>query len=65
MVFIPFGENGMPSSAPPVPFLTDFVRDMEHAIVYGQPVGVLMTAAGHLLVADDAGDAVWKVELAQ
>ena len=46
-----------------MPFLTGFVRDLAQATVYGQPVGVLMTSRGHLLVADDAGDAVWKVSL--
>jgi glucose/arabinose dehydrogenase len=59
-VYVPFGENGLPNG-PPVPFLTGFVRDLAHAVVFGQPVGVLMTSEGHLLVADDAGDAVWKV----
>ena len=46
-----------------MPFLTGFVRDLAHAVVFGQPVGVLMSSQGHLLVADDAGDAVWKVSL--
>ncbi len=38
--------------------MTGFVRDDE---AYGRPVGVAIDKAGALLVADDVGNAVWRV----
>ncbi|MBX9830075.1 MAG: sorbosone dehydrogenase family protein [Xanthobacteraceae bacterium] len=57
VVFVPFG-NGKPNGAP-VDVLTGFVNDKDEA--QGRPVGVAMDKAGALLVADDVGNAVWRV----
>jgi glucose/arabinose dehydrogenase len=57
VVFIPFA-GGKPS-APPEVFLTGFLNKDDEA--QGRPVGVVVDKRGALLVADDAGDAVWRV----
>jgi glucose/arabinose dehydrogenase len=57
VVFIPFA-NGKPSG-PPEAFLTGFLNDEDEA--QGRPVGVAVDRRGGLLVADDVGDAVWRV----
>jgi len=57
VIFVPF-TNGKPSGAP-VDVLTGFVRDGGDAM--GRPVGVAVDARGALLVADDVGNAVWRV----
>lgn len=57
VVFVPFA-NGKPSG-PPVQFLTGFLSDKGKA--YGRPVGVALDAKGALLVADDVGNAIWRV----
>lgn len=59
VVFVPF-LDGMPSG-PPEDFLTGFKPDPGAAETYGRPVGVITDKAGALLVADDAGDVVWRV----
>ena len=59
VVFVPFSK-GKPSSKPE-DFLTGFIANAEKSEVYGRPVGVAVTNEGSLLVADDAGNAVWKV----
>jgi glucose/arabinose dehydrogenase len=59
VAFVPF-ENGKPSGDPE-PFLTGFIADESKNEVYGKPVGVLVLADGSLLVADDAGNSIWKV----
>ncbi len=59
MIFVPFAD-GRPSG-PPQPFLTGFVRDAARKEVYGQPCGLAVLADGSLLVADDAGDTVWRI----
>jgi len=57
VVFIPFA-NGMPNGKP-LDILTGFVnRDGD---AYGRPVGVAVDKAGAVLVADDVGNAVWRV----
>jgi glucose/arabinose dehydrogenase len=57
VVFVPFA-NGRPNGKP-VDILTGFVnRDGD---AYGRPVGVAVDKAGALLVADDVGNAVWRV----
>ena len=38
--------------------LTGFVNNRE---AYGRPVGVAMDRKGALLVADDVGNAIWRV----
>jgi glucose/arabinose dehydrogenase len=57
VIFIPFA-NGRPSG-PPEDVLTGFVSDDGDA--YGRPVGVTVDKRGALLVADDVGNAVWRV----
>ncbi len=57
VVFIPFA-NGKPSG-PPEAFLTGFLNAKDEA--QGRPVGVIVDKRGALLVADDSGDAIWRV----
>jgi glucose/arabinose dehydrogenase len=57
VVFIPFA-NGMPNGKP-VDILTGFVNAEGDA--YGRPVGVAVDKAGAVLVADDVGNAVWRI----
>ena len=59
VVFVPF-ENGRPSGRPR-DFLTGFLPDRKSGHTYGRPVGVAVDALGALLVADDAGNRVWRV----
>ena len=58
VVFVPFA-NGQPSGQP-IEVLTGFVRDNGDAM--GRPVGVAIDARGALLVADDVGNSVWRVQ---
>ena len=62
VVFIPFSK-GVPAG-PVEDFLTGFIITEGKDEVYGRPVGVAVTPAGALLVADDAGDVIWKVDVA-
>jgi len=57
VIFVPF-SGGKPSG-PPQDVLTGFRNDKGEAM--GRPVGVLGVRSGALLVADDVGDAVWRV----
>jgi glucose/arabinose dehydrogenase len=57
VVFIPFA-GGKPTGQPEV-FLTGFLDVKDQA--QGRPVGVVVDKAGALLVADDVGNAVWRV----
>jgi glucose/arabinose dehydrogenase len=57
VVFVPF-ENGKPSG-PPREVLSGFLSPGGEA--YGRPVGVAIDRRGGLLVADDVGNAVWRV----
>ncbi|MGJ7512232.1 PQQ-dependent sugar dehydrogenase [Variovorax sp. GT1P44] len=58
VVFVPF-IGGRPSGAP-VDFLTGFLNADDKA--QGRPVGVTLDKHGALLVADDVGNAVWRVK---
>jgi glucose/arabinose dehydrogenase len=59
VVFVPFA-NGRPSGAPR-DILSGFLAPDE-SVSYGRPVGVAIGPDGHsLLVADDVGDAIWRV----
>lgn len=62
VAFVPFA-NGKPAASYQ-PFLTGFIADEAKGDVYGRPVGVLQTADGSLLVADDVGGIVWRVSRA-
>ena len=57
VVFVPFA-NGKPNGKP-VEVLTGFVSPDGKA--WGRPVGVALDSKGALLVADDVGNAVWRV----
>ncbi|VWX58363.1 L-sorbosone dehydrogenase [Burkholderiales bacterium 8X] len=57
VVFVPF-QDGKPTGQP-VDFLTGFLNAEEKA--QGRPVGVALDKSGALLVADDVGNAVWRV----
>lgn len=57
VIFVPF-KDGRPSGAP-VDVLTGFLSDDGDAL--GRPVGVVMDRKGELLVADDVGNAIWRV----
>jgi glucose/arabinose dehydrogenase len=58
VIFVPFA-NGMPSGEP-VDVLTGFLSPDGEA--YGRPVGVAIDARGALLVADDVGNTIWRVQ---
>lgn len=60
VIFVPFA-NGKPSGAP-IDVLTGFLSAKDDAL--GRPVGVAIDNRGALLVADDVGDAVWRVSAA-
>jgi glucose/arabinose dehydrogenase len=57
VIFVPF-RGGKPSGMP-IDVLTGFVQGDGDAM--GRPVGVAIDARGALLVADDVGNAVWRV----
>ena len=57
VIFVPF-ENGKPVRAFPEDVLTGFIQDGE---ARGRPVGVAVDNKGALLVADDVGNAIWRV----
>jgi glucose/arabinose dehydrogenase len=59
VVFIPF-KNGAPAG-PPQDFLIGFLKGHGSSDAFGRPAGVAVAQDGALLVADDAGNAVWKV----
>jgi glucose/arabinose dehydrogenase len=57
VIFVPFAE-GKPSGMPR-PILTGFLNEKGEA--RGRPVGVLVDQRDGLLVADDVGNAIWRV----
>jgi glucose/arabinose dehydrogenase len=59
VAYVPFAA-GRPAG-PPQDFLTGFIRDADGDAVYGRPAGVAVAVDGALLVADDAGDTIWRV----
>jgi glucose/arabinose dehydrogenase len=56
VVFIRF-QNGQPVGEP-MDFVTGFVKDGK---ARGRPVGVAVDRSGALIVADDVGNAVWRI----
>lgn len=58
VIFVPF-VNGKPRGAP-IPIVTNFLTP-DHKKVRGRPVGVALDRVGALIVADDAGNVVWRV----
>jgi glucose/arabinose dehydrogenase len=57
VVYVPF-QNGRPNGTPQ-DVVTGFISD--DAKTRGRPVGVAIDRTGALLVADDVGNAVWRV----
>ena len=57
VIFVPF-KDGRPAGEP-VDVLTGFLND--DGKTYGRPVGVAVDKSGALLVADDVGNAVWRI----
>ncbi len=55
--------NGRPAGKP-LPVVTGFLG-ADNETVRGRPVGLALDRAGALLVADDAGNAVWRVSAPQ
>lgn len=60
VIFVPFA-GGRPSGQP-IDVLTGFLDDDGQA--RGRPVGVALDRRGGLLVADDVGNAIWRVSAA-
>jgi glucose/arabinose dehydrogenase len=58
VVFVPFA-NGRPSG-PPRTLVSGFVA-ADGKTIRGRPVGVAIDRTGALLIADDAGNTVWRV----
>jgi glucose/arabinose dehydrogenase len=58
VIFVPF-SGGQPSGEA-VDVLTGFI-DARKEIAFGRPVGVEIGKDGSLLVADDVGNAIWRV----
>jgi glucose/arabinose dehydrogenase len=58
VIFVPFA-GGKPSGEA-IDVLTGFI-DAEKEVAFGRPVGVAIAKDGALLVADDVGNAVWRV----
>ncbi|MCQ0987427.1 PQQ-dependent sugar dehydrogenase [Jiella marina] len=56
VIYVPF-ENGEPAGKP-TDVVTGFINGDQ---AYGRPVGVGIDGTGALLVADDAGNTVWRV----
>jgi len=61
VIFVPF--TGDKPDGMPVPVLTGFLSASGDA--QGRPVGVVIDKKGALLVADDVGDAIWRVTRAK
>jgi glucose/arabinose dehydrogenase len=57
VVFVPF-TNGKPAGQP-ILLLAGFLNGEEHA--QGRPVGVAIDKRGAVLIADDAGNTIWRV----
>jgi glucose/arabinose dehydrogenase len=57
VIFVPF-VDGRPQGEP-IDVLTGFLSEDGHA--NGRPVGVAIDKTGALLVADDVGNAIWRV----
>jgi len=59
VVFASFA-NGKPTGRVE-DFLTGFIADAANKKVYGRPVGTAVLPDGSILVADDAGNKIWRV----
>lgn len=63
VAFVPF--KGGKAAGPMETFLTGFIANADKNEVYGRPVGVAVLPDGSVLVADDAGNLIWKVSAAK
>lgn len=61
VIFVPFSD-GKPNDMPTMDVLTGFVNEGGEA--RGRPVGVTIDKKGALLVADDVGNVIWRVSVA-
>ncbi len=60
VIYVPFNERGFPvDKIKPVDVLTGFLNDKGEA--HGRPAGLIVDKSGALLVADDAGNRIWRV----
>jgi glucose/arabinose dehydrogenase len=59
VVYVPF-RDGKPDGRPE-DFVTGFMPAGDDGSTYGRPVGVAIDATGALLIADDVGNAIWRV----
>jgi glucose/arabinose dehydrogenase len=59
VIFVAF-QNGKPAG-PPEDVVTGFLANPEARTAHGRPVGITVDRAGALLIADDAGNMVWRV----
>jgi glucose/arabinose dehydrogenase len=59
VAFVPF-EGGRPTGTLEE-FLGGFIADSAKGEVWGRPVGLAVARDGALLVADDAGNRIWRV----
>jgi len=60
VIYVPFGANGYPvKGAKPLDVLSGFLNAEDGA--QGRPSGLTLDKTGALLVADDAGNKVWRV----
>jgi glucose/arabinose dehydrogenase len=61
VIFVPFAA-GMPNGKP-IEVVTGFL-DKESGTIRGRPVGLALDRTGALLIADDAGNTLWRVSAA-
>jgi glucose/arabinose dehydrogenase len=59
VVFVPFINGSITNKTED--FLTGFIADRGKKQVYGRPVGIAVMPDGSILVADDAGNKIWRV----
>jgi glucose/arabinose dehydrogenase len=61
VVFVPFNDRGFPlANAKPIDVVTGFLSEDEKQ-AFGRPVGLAFDKAGSLLIADDAGNTIWRL----
>lgn len=64
VVWVPFNDRGFPvEGVKPVDVLTGFLT--ENGDARGRPAGLIVSKSGDLLVADDAGNRIWRVTKAK
>lgn len=59
VVFVPF-TDGKPNGTVE-DFLTGFIANANDKKVFGRPVGIAVLPDGSILIADDAGNKIWRV----